>query len=114
MLTYRNISISIYVLMNEQQILKALNNPARLKILGWLKEPEANFPPHQEVEGFDQGVCVAFIQRKSGLSQSTISQYMTLLHQADLVISTRIGKWTYYRRNEKTITAFAKFAKNII
>lgn len=98
--------------MDEQQIFKALNNPTRLAILGWLKDPKANFPPHQEVDGFEQGVCVAFIQQKTGLSQSTTSQYMTLLHQADLVIATRIGKWTYYRRNEKTFTAFARYAKN--
>ena len=100
--------------MDEYRILKALNNPTRLKILGWLKDPAANFPPHREVDGFEQGVCVAFIQQKTGLSQPTTSQYMTLLHQAELVISTRIGKWTYYRRNEKTLAAFARYAKDTL
>ena len=95
--------------MNEIQIFKALSNSTRLEILHWLKFPEEHFPPHKEVEGFEQGVCVAFIQTKSGLSQSTTSQYMTLLYQADLVIPTRIGKWTYYRRNEETIKAFADY-----
>lgn len=99
--------------MNEQKILKALNNPSRLEILGWLKDPEANFPPHGEVEGFDHGVCVAFIQEKSGLSQSATSQYMSLLHQAGLVIPTRIGRYTYYRRDEEAIAAFAKYIHDI-
>ena len=95
--------------MDETQIFKALSNPIRLEILRWLKAPEAHFSPHQEVEGFEQGVCVAFIQAKTGLSQSATSQYMSLLHRAGLVSPTRIGKWTYYRRNEETIRAFADY-----
>lgn len=97
--------------MDELEIFKALSNPTRLEILRWLKSPEEHFPPHQEVEGFEYGVCVAFIQAKAGLSQSATSQYMTLLCQAGLVIPTRVGKWTYYRRNEQTITAFADHVK---
>ena len=98
--------------MDEIQIFKALSNPIRLEILQWLKTPEEYFPPHQEVEGFEQGVCVAFIQAKTGLSQSATSQYMSLLHQAGLVTPTRIGKWTYYRRNEETIEAFADYTSS--
>jgi DNA-binding transcriptional ArsR family regulator len=94
--------------MNEQNIdiLKALANEKRLQILAWLKEPEKNFPPHQEIEGFGQGVCVAFIQQKLGLSQSATSQYLSILQRAGLVIPTRIGKWTYYRRNEDVLGQF--------
>ena len=92
--------------METLKIFKALANEHRLQILEWLKEPEAHFPPHQEVEGFADGVCVAFIQRKTGLSQSTTSQYLAILEEAGLVIPTRIGKWTYYRRNEATLATF--------
>ena len=97
--------------METLQILKAIGNEKRLQILEWLKNPEANFPPHQEVEGFDNGVCVAFIQQKSGLSQSTTSQYLAILEKVGLVIPTRIGKWTYYRRNEAAISAFTETIK---
>jgi DNA-binding transcriptional ArsR family regulator len=93
------------------KILKAVGNKKRLQILEWLKDPEANFPPHQEVEGFGDGVCVSFIQEKAGLSQSTTSQYLAILEEADLVIPTRIGKWTYYKRNEAVITAFIESLK---
>ena len=87
--------------------LKALNNDTRLKILEWLKDPYDHFPPHYESGlSFDVGVCVAFIQDKAGISQSTTSQYMSLLHQAGFVIPTRIGKWTYYRRDEEKIAEF--------
>jgi ArsR family transcriptional regulator len=97
--------------MQVLKILKAIGNEKRLQILDWLKQPEQNFPPHQDVDGFDQGVCVAFIQEKAGLSQSTTSQYLAILEEAGLVIPTRIGKWTYYKRNEAAITAFVEHLK---
>jgi DNA-binding transcriptional ArsR family regulator len=86
--------------------LKALNNPTRLKILEWLKNPEDHFPPHASGLSFDNGVCVAYIQEKAGISQSATSQFMSILHQAGFVIPTRIGKWTYYKRDEESITQF--------
>lgn len=93
------------------QTLKAINNKKRLQILAWLKNPEDNFPPHDDVPGFEQGVCVSNIQDKLGLSQSATSQYMSMLENTNLVISTRIGKWTYYRRNEEAIGDFTDFLK---
>ncbi len=94
--------------------LKALNNPIRLKILEWLKKPTDHFPPHTSGLSFDDGVCVAYIQEKACISQSTTSQYMSILHQAGFVIPTRIGKWTYYRRDEETITQFMHHLNTIM
>lgn len=98
--------------MDMIQTLKAINNEKRLQILDWLKHPEENFPPHNDVPGFEQGVCVSNIQDKLGLSQSATSQYMSILENAGLVISTRIGKWTYYKRNEETIAQFANHLRD--
>lgn len=99
---------------NELEIFKALANENRLRILNWLKHPEQHFPPHKEVQGFDNGVCVAFIQAKLNLSQAATSQYLTILQKAGLVIPTRIGKWTCYRRNEEALARFADQLKNVI
>jgi DNA-binding transcriptional ArsR family regulator len=55
---------------------------------------------------------LTFIQEKAGLSQSTTSQYLAVLENAGLVIPTRLGKWTYYKRNEKAIAAFMKQMKS--
>jgi len=95
--------------MNKKEILeinKALSNETRLNILDWLKDPEANFPPHKELGHFDFGVCGQFIQDKAGLSQSTISHYLNTMQKAGLVIPTRHGKWTYFKRNEKVIKQY--------
>ncbi|MEO0401101.1 MAG: metalloregulator ArsR/SmtB family transcription factor [Pseudomonadota bacterium] len=91
--------------MDIEQALSALNNPVRRQILAWLKD-RSNFPPalpgHEDLEG----VCVAYIQEKAKLSQSTISNYMGLLKQAGFVTSERHGQWTFYRRNEENIMTF--------
>ena len=95
--------------MDVLKISKALSNQARVDILNWLKKPEDHFPPHKDVEGFGHGVCLVFIKEKAGLSQSTISQYMSQLNDAGLVDATRIGKWTYFKRNQKAIEEFSRF-----
>jgi ArsR family transcriptional regulator len=83
-------------------LFKALSNPTRLRILGWLREPAAHFAPQDEpLEKV--GVCVKQIQEKAGVSQSTASQFMATLQRAGLVTSQRIGQWTYYRRNDARI-----------
>lgn len=94
--------------MDIVEISKVLSNATRVRILKWLKEPEKNFPPHQDINHFDDGVCVGYIQEKSGLSQSTISTYLTTMQNVELIAPTRHGKWTYYRRNEKVIEAYIK------
>jgi ArsR family transcriptional regulator len=68
-----------------------------------LKEPEKNFPETSHIE--PSGVCVGSIQQKAGLTQSTVSEYLTMLSRANLVIATRKGQWTYYKRNEEAIKA---------
>ena len=102
--------------MNTRDILKALDNDIRLQILGWLREPEKEFPVQadQMPEGkdFEGGVCVGCICERAGISQSTASHYLDILLRAGLLESRRIGKWTYYRRNEETIREFAGYIKN--
>jgi len=93
---------------------KVLSNPTRLHILNWLKHPEENFPPHKDIDHFDDGVCVGYIQDKTGLSQSTISTYLSLMQQAKLILPTRHGKWTYYRRNEAVISAYVEATKALL
>lgn len=91
------------------EIGKCLSNQTRFQIVEWLKEPEKNFPPHESLRHFDEGVCVTYIQEKAGLSQSTISTYLTNMEKCGLLISTRHGKWSYFRRNEQIIQQFVKY-----
>ncbi|OSY87825.1 ArsR family transcriptional regulator [Tenacibaculum holothuriorum] len=93
------------------EVSKSLTNQTRLKILEWLKKPDENFPPHPTLGHFDFGVCGTFIQKKTEMSQSTISTYLNNMEKCELLISTRKGKWTYFKRNEKTIEDYIEYLK---
>jgi DNA-binding transcriptional ArsR family regulator len=110
-LTYRKISI-YNIGMNITTVLKALANDKRLKILEWLKEPAKHFKSaHCDVA--KEGVCVGLIEEKSGLSQSTVSQYLLLLQQAGLITTERRGQWTFCKRNDKGWKQFIKLLELI-
>ena len=96
--------------MNQVEIFKALSNKSRLQILTWLKDPELNFPLQAEV-GFTNGICVGYIQERIGLTQSTVSEYLTILQHAGLLTVTRKGQWTYYKRNEEAFKALGELIK---
>ncbi|MGE7903328.1 ArsR/SmtB family transcription factor [Peribacillus sp. NPDC094092] len=95
--------------MNHLLIFKALSNETRCNILLWLKHPEKYFGQQYHVGNMKLGVCVKDIQEKAGLAQSVISSYLHTLQKAKLLQSTRVEKWTYYRRNEETIQQFAEY-----
>ncbi|WP_263144905.1 winged helix-turn-helix domain-containing protein [Pseudomonas sp. RIT-PI-AD] len=92
--------------------IKALGNDTRMLIMEWLKDPEGNFPPQEHGDPKGIGICVTHLQRKADLSPSTASSHLAILQRAGLIQATRIGKWTYYRRNERAIDAFAERLKH--
>jgi DNA-binding transcriptional ArsR family regulator len=83
--------------------LQALGNERRLRILDWLKDPEANFRPQIDGDLVKDGVCAGLIAEKLGISQPTLSEHMRVLCQTGLVLSKRIKQWTFYKRNESRI-----------
>jgi len=91
--------------MQEADIIKALANQRRLRILDWLKDPRAHFPPQVDGDLVEDGVCAVFIAEKLGITQATLSEHMRVLVQAGLVRATRIKQWTFYRRDEARISA---------
>ena len=103
--------------MDEQELFSALSNPTRRAILRWMKEAPAHFKiatgsASGGAPGSTPGeVCVSAIQQKTGLSQSTVSAYMAALQRAGLVQARRRGQWTFYRRDEAAIAAFAEALK---
>lgn len=100
--------------MNYLEILKVLANPARLNIIHLLKNPTENFvhKPQCGVDMVEVGVCLEEIQRVSGLSQSTTSTYMNMMKREGLVLVTRIGKYTYFKRNEDVLSSLANYLLN--
>lgn len=80
--------------MEPIEVFKALSNESRLQILQWLKEPDRHFAPHEGIDMNTIGVCVSQITDKLKMTQSTASQYLTILLRAGLIKAERIGKYT--------------------
>ena len=98
--------------MDPQRILKALSNPHRLDIILWLKHPEKEFGVQVHFKtliDFPNSVSVKSIQKRCGVSQSSVSTFMTMLERAGLVESRKIDQYTYYRRNETVIREFGEW-----
>ena len=91
--------------MQEVDVIKALANERRLRILDWLKDPRAHFPPQVDGDLVEDGVCAVLIAAKLGITQATLSEHMRVLVQAGLVRAKRFRQWTFYRRDEVRIGA---------
>ena len=94
--------------MNLVEILNALSNDRRLKILEWLRDPEAHFPPQKDGDLVKDGVCAAFIAAKLDVSAPTLSEHMRILVDCRLVRAKKVKGWTMYKRNEKQISTIKK------
>lgn len=84
------------------EMLKAVSDPARLKILRLLKQKG------QCSIGKGVGMCACDVQDHIELSQPTISHHMSILRKAGLVIGEKHGLWMWYRRNEETLKDLGK------
>ena len=82
-------------------------SPVRLQILDDLKAPVANFPPQVDGDLVSDGVCADFIRDRLGMAAATASRHLTLLSDSGFLIATRKKGWTFYRRDEAAIAAFA-------
>jgi ArsR family transcriptional regulator len=102
-------NVDIIKAMDPIEVFKALSNESRLQILQWLKEPEKHFVPHEGVDMREVGVCVSQVTEKLNMTQSTVSQYLSILQRAGLIRTNRIGKYTYYKRNEEKIKEIADY-----
>ena len=98
--------------MDPLKILKALSNPHRLDIILWLKHPEKEFGVQVHANtliDFPYSVSVKSIQKRCGVSQSSISTFMSILENAELVESRKIDQYTYFSRNEEVIREFGEW-----
>lgn len=89
-------------------VFRALASPKRLAILEWLRDPVAHFPPQRDGDLVEDGVCVIFIAEKLGVAQPTATTHLQALARAGLVTATRMGQWTFYKRDEPAIRAFKR------
>lgn len=76
-------------------VLKALADPARLRLLSMILA-------HEGLEA-----CVCDLTGPLGLTQPTVSHHLKVLLDADLVTRDQRGVWAYYRAVPETLVTVA-------
>lgn len=99
--------------MDIDVIFKALANPTRRQILEWLKHP-SRYLPAEECGYFERGVCAGQIERLGRVSQSTMSNHLSVLQQAGLINVEKYGQWSYFSRNEALIQQYLDHLKETL
>ena len=80
----------------------------RLDILEWLKEPARHFPPQRRGDLVEDGVTADLLAEKLGVRRRVANTHLTLLAGIGLLRAKRIGRRTYYRRDEMRIAEVAR------
>ncbi|MFA5519815.1 MAG: metalloregulator ArsR/SmtB family transcription factor [Spirochaetota bacterium] len=80
------------------EILKSVAHPIRLKILCFLLEGEKN---------------VGEIEQKFGSTISNISQHLTVLRKADIIIRRKDANFMYYSLKDNNIVTFMETIKTL-
>lgn len=73
--------------------MKALSDPNRVRALKLLEQ---------------ETLCACEIQECMGLAQSTVSNHMKILEDADLITKERRGTWMYYSRADGSASIYAQ------
>lgn len=97
--------------MDIDLISKALANPTRRQILEWLKNPQ-QYLSEEQCGGFGRGVCAGNIERLGNVSQSTMSNHLSVLQQSGLIQAEKYGQWSYFSRNEALIQQYIDYLQN--
>ncbi|MBC2904230.1 helix-turn-helix domain-containing protein [Streptomyces cupreus] len=80
----------------------------RLDILEWLKDPAAHFPPQRHGDLVEDGVTRDAVAAKLGVPRQVADSHLALLAGIGLLRTRRIGRRTYYRRDEVRIAEVAR------
>ena len=80
----------------------------RLRILEWLKDPAAHFPPQRHADLVEDGVTAAAVAAKLGVPRSVAESDLRLLAAAGLLRTTSVHGRTHYRRDEVRIAEVAR------
>ena len=72
----------------EEKILKALGEPKRFRLLQLMAE---------------RSYCVGALARRSGLSESAVSQHLKILREAGLVHGVKKGYYTHYSLDKEAL-----------
>lgn len=94
-----NILIDTDALNKESNLLHAISNPNRLKILKLLRYSE---------------LCVCEIEAALNVPQSSTSHHLSVLRESDLVKTRKVNNFIYYRIADALIPEILKLVEELV
>ncbi|QQE11495.1 winged helix-turn-helix transcriptional regulator [Planctomycetota bacterium] len=92
--------------MDQSIQIKAIASDTRMHILKLLANPKKHFKHQWSADPVDFGVCMTLIAEALQIAQPTASRHLEILKQAGFITVRKHQKWSYCKRNDKTIQAF--------
>ena len=99
--------------MDLVRVCNALGNETRFQIVKSLKERSIG-TCCGKIQYFENGVSVADVVSATGLAQSTVSQHLSVLEQAGIILREKRGQWTCFFLNAELLEAFCKETKEAL
>ncbi|MFG2307894.1 ArsR/SmtB family transcription factor [Streptomyces sp. NPDC048566] len=90
-------------------MLRVPGNGYRLDILEWLRAPAEHFPSEGRGDLREDGVSPESLARKLGVSRAAARSHLDLLARVGLLRAEKVGRRTYYRRDEYRIAEVGHF-----
>jgi ArsR family transcriptional regulator len=89
--------------MEAADLFKALSDPARIRIVEFLRRPDAACCTVED------RVCACDLEGPLGLSQPAVSHHLKILVQAGLVQAEKSGRFVYYRIDRPRFAELQKY-----
>lgn len=100
--------------MDMDVICNALGNKTRYQLIKALKE-QSIATCCDRIEFFENGVSVGDAVKFTGLAQSTVSQHLAVLVNANLIRKEKRELWSCYFLNQELLTEFMEqFKKDLL
>lgn len=99
--------------MDLVRVLNALGNETRFQIVKSLKERSIG-TCCGKIQYFENGISVADVVLATGLAQSTVSQHLSVLEQAGVILREKRGQWTCFFLNTALLDEFCKETKETL
>ncbi|MEV6194881.1 helix-turn-helix domain-containing protein [Streptomyces sp. NPDC051920] len=90
-------------------MLRGPGNSQRLDILEWLRAPASHFPPQRGADLVQDGVSPDSLAAKLGVSRAVARTHLDLLAGVGLLRAKKLGRRTYYRRDEYRIAEVSRY-----
>lgn len=93
--------------MDIVKICNALGNDVRYQIVRSLKNKSIATCCNR-IEYYENGISVGDVVNATGLAQSTVSQHIKVLLDAEIIYKEKRGPWTCFFLNKEVIDKFIK------